>query len=210
MRFLFAFLLLFGGTISWARSGGPAAWKYKHLTVVVQNSGAHRANGPVLIEVLKRLAAIKPPGVSLALFGFEEKFRQLDEGRFQRKTTRLLPGTAGAEELKEVAGELVFNGPSPVYDALADALEAAAKNGNGAVLLLSNAIDNASEISFDGLVRRAEKSGVPIVAFYFPTNPPLNGDARMRKLAKVSGGRFIDLRLKDSWEQLVAALQNAP
>ncbi len=184
-----------------------AGWKYKYLAVVVQNSGAHRPNALALIELLNRLAGIKPAGVPVGLFGFAEKFRQLDQGRFSRKVERLLPDTASAAALREAVGDLVFHGPSPVYDALGDALDAAAKIPGAAVLLVSNAIDNASDLSFDDLTRRAEKAGVPILSFYFPTNPPQNGDSRMRKLAKVSGGRFIDVRGKDSWEQLVAALR---
>ncbi len=182
-------------------------WKYKYLTVVVQNSGAHRPNALALIELLNRLAEIKPPSVSVSMLGFDEKFRQLEDGRFARKVLRLMADTTSAQALREAVGELVFQGPSPVYDALGDALDTAAKHPGSAVLLLSNAIDNASDISFDDLVRRAEKSAVPVLAFYFPTNPPQNGDARMRRLAKVSGGRFVDVRGKDSWEQLVTALR---
>ncbi len=182
-------------------------WKYKYVAVVVQNSGAHRQNGQVVIEVLNRLAANKPPGVSIGMFGFSEQFRQLQDGRFARRSVRLLPDTADAAEIRDAARDLVFNGPSPVFDALADALDATAERQPAAVLLVSNAIDNASDVGFDDLVRRAEKAGVPILAFYFPTNPPMGGDGRMRRLAKASNGRFIDLRLKDSWEQLLAALQ---
>ncbi len=185
-----------------------AGWKYKYVAVVVQNSGAHRGqSGLAVVELLNRLAAGKPAAVSLGLFAFGQEFRQLQEGRFARKAVRLLEDTASAQALREAAADLVFHGPSPVYDAVGDALDAAASNAGAAVLLLSNAIDNASDLSFDELTRRAEKAGIPIVAFYFPSNPPLSGDSRMRKLAKVSGGRFIDVRVRDSWEQLLAALR---
>ncbi len=191
---------------------GPASaagWKYKYLAVVIQNSGAHRANGLSLIELLNRVAAIKPRGVTIAMLGFSKEFKQLDEGRFARRTAQLLGDTANSAEMREAVAELVFHGPSPVFDAVGEALDAAARNPDGAVLLVSNGVDNASDVSFDDLTRRAEKAAVPIFAFYYPTNPPLNGDSRMRKLAKVSGGRYIDVRLKDCWEQLVAALSAA-
>ena len=191
---------------SFAQEAGE--WKHKYLAVVVQNSGAQRGgNALALVEMLNRLAAIKPEGVSVGLFGFAEKFRQLEEGRFERKTARLLEDTPSRRALLEAVGELVFHGPSPVYDAVGDALDAAARNSDAALLLVSNAIDNASDLPFDQLARRVEKAGVPIIAFYFPTKPPLSGDSRMRKLAKVSAGRFIDVRVKDSWEQLVDALR---
>lgn len=209
VKLLLLFLLLPAGVPGQAPAAKEEAheWKYKYLAVVVQNSGAHRPNALALIEMLNRLAEIKPPAVSVVMFGFEEKFRQLEDGRFARKVRRLLPDTASAEALRETVGDLVFQGPSPVYDALGDALDAVSKRPGSVVLLLSNAIDNASDISFDDATRRAEKAAAPILAFYFPTNPPQNGDARMRRLAKVSGGRFIDVRMKDSWEQLVAALR---
>lgn len=203
-RLHFATLLL---VLCGVASAANGEWKYKYVAVVVQNSGAIRQNGQVMVEVLNRLAANKPAGVSMGMFGFEQQFKQLDEGRFMRRTTRLLSDTGDAAEIREAARELVFTGPSPVYDALADALDAAAERQPATVLLISNAIDNASDVDFEDMVRRAEKTGVPILAFYFPSNPPMNGDSRMRRLAKASNGRFIDLRLKDSWEQLLAGLQ---
>ena len=183
-----------------------ASWKYKYVAVVVQNSGAHRPNAMSLIELFRRLAASKPPVVTVSVIGFAPEFQQLDEVRFARKVVRLLPDTVSAQDLREIVSELVFHGPSPVFDAVADALDAAGEK-ESAVLVVSNGIDNASDVGFDDLMRRAEKAAIPIIVFYYPTNPPLNGDSRLRKLAKSSGGRFIDVRLRDSWEQLMAALR---
>ena len=183
------------------------AWKYKHLAVVVHNSGSHRPTALYCIDVLNQLARIKPPPVSVSLFGFEEEFQQLEGGRFARKVRLLLPDTTSAAAMREAADELVFRGPSPVYDAVGAALNAATEHPKAAVLLLSNAIDNASAASFKDLARRAKKTGVPILAVYLPANPPQKGPSRMRRLAKVSGGRFIEASAEDAWQQLLAALR---
>ena len=183
------------------------AWKYKHLAVVVHNSGAHRPTALTFIQMLNQLVAVKPPAVSVSLFTFEEKFQQLEGGRFARKVRRLLVDTTSAVALNEAVEELVFHGPSPLYDAVDTALHAATQRPEAAVLLLSNGIDNASAASFKDLARHAKRAGVPILAFYFPTELPQKGPSRMRRLAKVSGGQFIDLRAKDSWHRLLAALR---
>ena len=183
------------------------AWKYKYLVVVVHNSGAHRPMALYCVDILNQLARAKPPPVSVSMFGFEEEFQQLEGGRFARKVRLLLPDTTSAAAMREAADELVFHGPSPVYDAVDAALNAASEHPEAAVLLLSNAIDNASTASFKDLARRAKKTGVPILAIYLPTNPSQKGPSRMRRLAKVSGGRFIDASAADGWQQLLAALR---
>ena len=61
-------------------------WKYKHLAVVVHNSGAHRPTALYCIDVLNQLAGLKPLSVSVSLFGFEEEFQQLEGGRFSAKS----------------------------------------------------------------------------------------------------------------------------
>ena len=183
------------------------AWKYKYLVVVVHNSGAHRPMAPYCVDILNQLARVKPPLVPVSIFGFEEEFQQLEGGRFARKVRLLLPDTTSADAIREAADELVFHGPSPVYDAVDAALNAASEHPEAAVLLLSNAIDNASAASFKDLTRRAKKTGVPILTIYLPTKPPQKGPSRMRRLAKVSGGRFIDASAADGWQQLLAALR---
>jgi hypothetical protein len=68
-------------------------------------------------------------------------------------------------------------------------------------------VDNASATTFDNLEAAAHKAAVPIVSIYFPAEPAGGGDTRLKKLAKASGGKFIDTRQPNSWELLVAALQ---
>ena len=183
------------------------AWKYKYLAVVIHNSGAHRRAALYCVDILNQLGRVKPPLVPVSMFGFEEEFQQLEGGRFARKVRLLLPDTTSADAVREAADDLVFHGPSPVYDAVDTALNAASEHPEAAVLLLSNGIDNASAASFKDLARRAKKTGVPILAIYLSTNPPQKGPSRMRRLAKVSGGRFIDATAQDNWQQLLAALR---
>ncbi len=205
---LFALWLLWWLVLAMpAQAADPPVWKYENLAVVIQHSGAHMRNAPVFVEVLNRLAAQKPPQVLVAVFGFEDKFKQKDEVRFSREARELLHPTADANELHESFRELLFRGPSPIFDCLDLALKWAAGRESRAILLLANGIDNASQMTFEDALAAAEKAAVPILAFYFPNSPAMGGDGRMKKLAKNTGGQFIDLRTKDPWEQLLSALR---
>lgn len=184
--------------------GNLPSWKFSRVALVVQNSGALRPYGPAMVSLLHRLLASKPEAAELTVVGFERKFQQLDAGRFLRKPIVLQPYTDDAELLKETFGALDFNGPSPVYDAV---LQALGSEKPGLVLLFSNGLDNASEADFDELLKQAGEARIPVVTVYFPMQPPAGGDSRMRKLAKATGGKFIDIRIKESWDQLLAALQ---
>ncbi len=177
----------------------------RHWTLVVQNSGAHRPNALAIISLLERLVATKPAEAQWTVVGFAEKFEQLDAERFRRRPTVLLPRTSDQDLLKETLGDLVFQGPSPVYDAVVEAMSSGAKPD--VVLLISNGVDNASETEFDDLLKKVGQARTPVVSLYFPVQPPAGGDSRLRKLAKASGGKFIDIRAKDSWDQLLAALK---
>jgi len=182
----------------------PGAWKTKSLTIVVQHSGAHRAVGAVIVSLLQRVIAVRPSSVEVTLIGFDRDFQQLEGQHYLRKTEVLQPRTADGDALSEVAAGLVFNGPSPVYDAVISALQSEKPEK---ILLFSNGIDNASQASFDDLMAAAGKANVPVTSLYFASEPPSGGDTRLKKLSKATGGRFIDVRLKDSWEQLLGALR---
>ncbi len=179
-------------------------WKPSHVAVVIQHSGSHRPNGQAIRGLLNRLLDTKPETAEVTIVGFEHKFEQLEPGRFHRKPEVLLPPTSNLESLKEALANLYFNGPSPVYDAVERALESGKP---GLIVLVSNGVDNASAADFDQLLERVGKAEVPVVSLYFPLQPPSGGDSRLRKLAKTSGGKYIDIRNKDAWDQLLAALR---
>jgi hypothetical protein len=181
----------------------PGAWKTRNLTIVVQHSGAHRAVGPVIVSLLQRIFAVRPSSVEVSLIGFERDFQQLEGQRYLRKAEVLQPRTTDTDALSEVAAGLVFNGPSPIYDAVIASLA----DKPDKILLISNGVDNASQASFDDLMAAAGKANVPITTLYFFAEPTSGGDTRLKKLAKATGGRFIDVRVKDTWEQLVGALR---
>ena len=185
-----------------ATGDGPA-WKPARVAVVMQSSGALREYGPALVSMMKRLLASKPESAQAAVIAFETRFQQLDGGRFRRKPSVLQNYTADADDLSEALSAVTFNGPSPVYDAL---LQAMSMEKTDLILLASNGIDNASEAEFDEVLKQVSPA-VPVIGLYFPAQPPGGGDTRMRKLAKSSGGKFIDIRAKDAWDQLNAALR---
>ncbi len=184
-----------------AASGPPAA---RHVALVVQHSGAHRASATAIIGILDRLVAAEPESTEFSIVGFAEKFETLDPQHYRRKTVWLLPRTADRDQVHETVTSLVFHGPSPIYDAVKLALHSEKPS---VILLVSNGVDNASETEFEELLKEVEQASAPVVSLYFPSQPPAGGDSRLRKLAKVSGGKFIDVRSKDSWDQLVAALK---
>ena len=184
-------------------AGDRPAWKPARVAVVMQNSGALREYGPALLSMIKRLLASKPEAAEAAIVAFETKFQQLDGGRFRRKPSVLQAYTADADDFSEALSSLLFNGPSPVYDAL---LQALSMEKTELILLVSNGVDNASEAEFDEVLKQAGPA-VPVIVLYFPSQPPAGGDTRMRKLAKSSGGKFIDIRAKDAWDQLNAAMR---
>ena len=208
-------LTVFAWHVFVPRTGGAqdeAAWKYGHVVLTVQNSGAHRRVSLAIIEMLRRLFVLKPAGTAMSLFGFDDRFKQLDGMRWERDVVAIVSAASNPKRLEDALGELVFHGPSPVYDAVRLAIEAARKadpedKRPGAVLLVSNGIDNASRTKFEDLEREAGQAAVPVIVIYFPDTPPQGGDTRMKKLAKASNGRFVDVRDKDSWEQLMAALR---
>ena len=182
-------------------------WKVSHVAIVLQHSGAQRSVGAAVMTMLKLLLNDKPEKVQVSLIGFDPKFQQIDNARFSRKPAVLESRTTDSDALKDVLANTPFQGPSPVYDAILQALGANRDEKPEMILLLSNGLDNASETDFDEMVKRVTEEQVPVVVVYLPATPPAGGDNRMKKLAKSSGGKFIDLRAKDCWDQLLAALR---
>lgn len=197
MKFALSLFLLFLGPQA-------SSLKPSDVVLVVQHSGAHRAHGQAIRSLLSRLVDSKPETAEWTVVGFAEKFEQLDAERYRRKPAVLRPPTADPELLKETLSEMTFQGPSPVYDSVLQVVHSARP---ALVLLVSNGLDNASEADFDELLKQVGQSKIPVVSLYFPAQPPNGGDGRLRKLAKTSGGKFIDIRAKDSWDQLRAALK---
>jgi hypothetical protein len=182
---------------------GGDSWKTKNVTIVVQHSGAHRAMNATITSMLNRILATRPETAEAAIIGFDRDFEQLDGNRFKRTAAVLQERTADADALTEAVAGMVFHGPSPIYDALILALDAKPER----ILLVSNGIDNASKASFDDVLASAEKAKVPVTTLYLAADPTAGGDSRLKKLAKNTGGRFIDIRLRDSWDQLMGSLR---
>jgi hypothetical protein len=182
----------------------PGAWKTKSVTIIVQHSGAHRNAAPTVSGLLTRLLAVRPPTTAIEIVGFERDFKQVENGRFKRKPEIVQQRTTDADALQEAVATFVFNGPSPIWDSIVATLDG---DKPERILLLSNGIDNASQTSFDDMMTAAGKANVPITTLYLSSDPPAGGDSRLKKLAKATNGRFIDVRLKDSWEQLMGALR---
>ncbi len=156
-----------------------------------------------ITSILSRILATRPEKAEVSIVGFDRDFEQMDGNRFKRSATVLQERTADAEALQEAVAGMVFHGPSPICDALMLALDAKPER----ILLVSNGIDNASRSFFDEVLASAEKAKIPVTSLYLAAEPTAGGDSRLKKLAKNTGGRFIDIRLRDSWEQLMASLR---
>jgi hypothetical protein len=186
-------------------SGG---WKAKRVAIVVQHSGAHMPLSAAFVSMLQRILAMRPEKSEVGIVGFERDFEQLEGNHFRRRAVVLEPFSTDSEELNQAVRDMVFHGPSPTWDAVMIALgDGKPENTPDRILLFSNGMDNASTTTFDSLEAAAHKVSVPVVSIYFPAEPTGGGDTRLKKLAKASGGKFIDTRQPNSWESLVASLQ---
>jgi hypothetical protein len=182
-------------------------WKAKRLAIVLQHSGAQRATGAGWISMITRILAMRPEKSEVALIGFDRDFEQLDNARFKRHAVVLQTFSNDADELSGAVRDIVFHGPSPVWDALMIALgDGKPESTPERILLFSNGMDNASATTFDALEAAASKAKVPVICVYIPNDPPQGGDARLKKIAKASGGKFIDTRQPGAWEQLTGSL----
>lgn len=200
-RALCCTLLTFGLTLP--LSAPATAEKPLHLALVIQNSGAHRLNALAILALLERLVASKPEAEDWIVIGFAEKFEQVSAARFRRSPAVFSPRTSDLDRLRDAVTGLVFQGPSPIYDAVSQALRSKPE----VLLLISNGVDNASETGFEDLLGRVSEAGTRIVSLHFPTEASGGGESRLRKLAKASGGKLIDIRAKNSWDELVVALR---
>jgi len=185
-----------------------APWKAKSVTIVVQHSGAHRTENAMITGLLQRVLATRPENAQVSIIGFDRDFEQLEGNRFRRRAIVLTPLTTDASDLREAIGNMVFHGPSPVWDAVMLAVGSGKSDERPErILLFSNGIDNASEASLEDAENAAHKAEVPVSCVYLPSNPPAGGDGRLKRLAKATGGKFIDLREKNSWDVLMSALK---
>jgi hypothetical protein len=186
-------------------SGG---WKAKRVAIVVQHSGAHMPLSAAFVSMLQRIVAMRPEKSEVGIVGFDHDFEQLEGNHFRRRAVVLQSFSTDSDELNGAVRDMVFHGPSPTWDAIMIALgDGKPENTPDRILLFSNGMDNASQTTFDNLEAAAHKASVPVISIYFPADPVAGGDTRLKKLAKASGGKFIDTRQPNSWEALLASLQ---
>jgi hypothetical protein len=186
----------------------PDAWKVARVAIVIQHSGAHRTLATAFVSLVDRILALRPEKSEAGIVGFDRDFEQLEGARYRRRPVVLESFSTDGETLREAVHGMVFHGPSPVWDAIMLAIgDGTSDTKPDRILVFTNGMDNASQTSFDALEAAARKAAVPITSIYFPETPTGGGDTRLKKLAKASGGRFIDTREKNSWESLVAALR---
>jgi hypothetical protein len=183
-------------------------WKAKRVAIVVQHSGANMTLGAAFVSMVQRVLALRPAKSEAGIVGFDRDFEQLEGNHFRRRAVVLEPFSTDSEELSGAVKDMVFHGPSPIWDAVMIALgDGKPETTPDRILLLTNGMDNASKTTFDDLETAARKTGVPVISIYFPEQPTGGGDTRLKKLTKASGGKFIDTRLPNSWESIVASLQ---
>jgi len=183
-------------------------WKAKRVAIVVQHSGAHMPLGAAFVSMIQRILALRPAKSEAGIVGFDRDFEQLEGNHFRRRAVVLEPFSTDSDELSQTVRDMVFHGPSPIWDAVMIALgDGKPETTPDRILLLTNGVDNASKTTFDDLEAAARKTAVPVISIYFPAEPPGGGDTRLKKLVKASGGKFIDTRQPNSWELVVAALQ---
>ncbi len=146
-----------------------SGWKAKRVAIVIQHSGAHRALSTAFVSLVQRILALRPEKSEAGIVGFDRDFEQLDGGRFHRRAVVLEPFSTDAEELNQAVRDMVFHGPSPIWDAVMIALgDGKPDNTPDRILLFTNGVDNASATTFDNLEAATRKAAVPVVSIYFP------------------------------------------
>lgn len=202
MTLLLLFLALFQA------SSQAGDWKVKSVAMVVQHSGAHRTQNTMIVGLLERVLATRPATAEVSIVGFDRDFEQLEGARFRRNPVVLQTLSSDGADLHDAVAGMVFHGPSPVWDAVIMALgKSKSEEHPERILLFSNGIDNASQATIDDAEEAARKMEVPISCVYLPATPTGGGDGKLKKLAKATGGKFIDLREKNSWDILMSALK---
>ena len=94
-------------------SGG---WKAKRVAIVIQHSGAHMPLSAAFVSMVQRILAMRPEKAEAGIVGFERDFEQLEGNHFRRRAVVLESFSTDADELNQAVRDMVFHGPSPIWD----------------------------------------------------------------------------------------------
>ena len=163
------------------------------IGLLVDNSASMLNKRPEVVEAAKTFVSATNPQDEIFVLHFNE---QLAYG-----LPRDVPFTSDRGMLGQALDRMRLDGRTALYSAIAEGLEHLGKSSltKKALVVISDGGDNASQVRFDDVVRRADLSGASFFAIgiYDPTD----GDAdprTLRNLANRTGGEsFFPERLDE-------------
>ena len=154
------------------------------LGLVIDNSGSMGAKRPEVVAAAEEFAKSSNPQDEMFVVNFSQNVSMgLPKG---------VPFTSDVQQLRDAASSTPAYGNTALYDGLAAGL-GHLKMGTAsrkALIVISDGGDNASRLSFQELLRRAEASGAQIYTLgVFDKNYSGEDPSVLKRLAKVTGGK---------------------
>jgi Ca-activated chloride channel family protein len=151
--------------------------------LAIDHSGSMRAKIPEVIAAARSFVQTSNPDDRLFVVNFNER------------VTLGLPDTVSftnrADELERAISRTPAAGMTALYDAAIEGLERfqAGSRDKGALIVVSDGVDNASKHTLDELLRMAERSSVVIYAIgVFDEEDTDRNPGVLRRLARTTGG----------------------
>lgn len=152
--------------------------------LVVDNSGSMRAKRPEVIAAAEEFAKSSNPQDQMFVVNFNQTISMgLPEG---------LPFTSNVQDLLQAISRSPAAGNTALYDGVASALThlKAGTNSRKALIVISDGGDNASNLKFQALLKRAEASNAQIYTVgIFDEGFAGQDSSVLRRLARVTGGK---------------------
>jgi Ca-activated chloride channel homolog len=170
--------------------------------LLIDSSGSMLANRERMIAGITSLAEASNP---------DDEFLPLV---FNERVTYVLPPdstfTSDPRELKDaLTNSLAVVGKTAFHDALAEAIDSLAKGSHErrVVIVLSDGGDNASQLSFDEILKQVQASNVVIytIALIDPLSIGHNPGA-LRRLAKETGGLSFEPKRRGQIDKAFRAI----
>jgi Ca-activated chloride channel homolog len=155
------------------------------FTILLDGSGSMALAGKMdaAYAAVGALLAHRKPGDDFALYVFDDSVAR-----------ELVPFTSKPKEITDALGKIKPFGKTAFFDAVATMPERSelGENPSRAIILLSDGIDNASEITRSQLARKLEGVSVPIYPLGIRDPREMVGDAKRQNREELSEVGILD------------------
>jgi VWFA-related protein len=152
--------------------------------LVIDNSGSMGSKRPEVVAATEEFAKSSNSRDEMFIVSFSQ--------RASLGLPKGVPFTSDVQQLQAAASRTPAYGNTALYDGLAAALEHLQMGtaGRKALIVITDGGDNASRLSFQGLLKRAEASSAQIYTIgVFDKNYSGEDPSVLKRLAKVTGGK---------------------